>query len=140
MLLGIALMTAEAFAPSFGILGLGGIIAFVMGSIMLMDTNLPGYRIAMPMIVAFALFSAGLLVFALGLILKARRQKLVSGLQNLLGLTVTVESIHEAGALVRADGELWHVKSEETLEKDDIVTVTAIDGVTLEVEKTRASR
>ena len=140
MLLGIALMTAEAFAPSFGILGLGGIIAFVVGSIMLMDTNLPGYRIAMPMIVAFALFSAVLLVFALGLILKARRQKLVSGLQHLLGLNLAVESIHEEGALVRADGELWHVKSEEALQKDDMVTVTAIDGVTLEVEKTRTNR
>jgi len=140
MLLGIALMTAEAFAPSFGILGLGGIIAFVVGSIMLMDTNLPGYRIAMPMIVAFALFSAGLLVFALGLILKARRQKLVSGLQHLLGLTVAVEAIHEQGALVRADGELWHVRSAETLQKDDMVTVTAIDGVTLEVEKKRINR
>ena len=135
MLLGIALMTAEAFAPSFGILGLGGIIAFVMGSIMLMDTNLPGYRIAMPMIAAFALFSAGLLVFALGLLLKARRQKLVSGLDHLLGLSLVVESLHDGSALVRADGELWHVESEYVLAKDDRVKVTAIDGVTLKVQK-----
>jgi membrane-bound serine protease (ClpP class) len=135
MLLGIALMTAEAFAPSFGILGLGGIIAFVMGSIMLMDTNLPGYRIAMPMIAAFALFSAGLLVFALGLLLKARRQELVSGLEHLLGLSLVVESLHDGSALVRADGELWHVESEEVLAKDDRVKVTAIDGVTLRVKK-----
>ena len=135
MLLGIALMTAEAFAPSFGILGLGGIIAFVMGSIMLMDTDLPGYRIAMPMIAAFALFSAGLLVFALGLLLKARRQELVSGLEHLLGLSLVVESLHDGRALVRADGELWHVESKEVLAKDDRVKVTAIDGVTLRVQK-----
>ncbi len=135
MLLGIALMTAEAFAPSFGILGLGGIIAFVVGSIMLMDTNLPGYRIAMPMIVAFALFSAGLLVFALGMIIKGRRQKLVSGLGHLLGTSVAVESVYDGSALVRADGELWHVESEQPLEKDDTVMVTAVDGLTLKVKK-----
>ena len=135
MLLGLALMTAEAFAPSFGILGLGGIIAFVVGSIMLMDTNVPGYRIAMPMIVAFALFSVGLLVFAMGLVLKARKQKLVTGLGHLLGLTVDVESLNEGGALVRADGELWQAESEDSLEKDDRVRVTAIEGLTLKVQK-----
>jgi membrane-bound serine protease (ClpP class) len=135
MLLGIALMTAEAFAPSFGILGLGGIVAFVVGSIMLMDTDLPGYRIAMPMIVAFALFNVGLLVFALGLIIKSRRQAPVSGLEHLLGSSVPVESLYAGGALVRADGELWHVESEQNLTKGELVRVTGLDGVTLKVEK-----
>ena len=135
MLLGIALMTAEAVAPSFGILGLGGIIAFVVGSIMLMDTDLPGYRIAMPMIVAFALFSVGLLVFALGLIIKSRRQAPVSGLGHLLGSTVPVESLNAGVALVRADGELWHIESEENFAKGELVRVTGVDGVTLKVEK-----
>lgn len=135
LLLGIALMTAEAFSPSFGILGLGGIIAFVVGSIMLMDTDLPGYRIAMPMIVAFTLFSAGLLVFALGLILKARKQKLVSGLDHLLGTLVVVESVYDGTALVRADGELWHIESEQVLVKDDTVRIVDVDGVTLKVTK-----
>jgi len=136
MILGIALMTAEAFAPSFGIFGLGGILSFVVGSIMLMDTDLPGYRIAMPMIAAFTIFSAGLLIFALGLVLKARRQALVSGLDHLVGISTEIEALHEDGALVRADGELWHVECEQTLEKDDLVTVTGIDGVTLKVSKT----
>ena len=135
LLLGLALMTAEAFAPSFGILGLGGIIAFVVGSIMLMDTNLPGYRIAMPMIVAFALFSGGLLIFAVGMVLKARRQEMVTGVDNMLGRSLEVESLHDSGALVRADGELWHVHSDLPLEKNDIVTVMAVDGLTLKVRK-----
>lgn len=135
LLLGIALMAAEAFAPSFGILGLGGTVAFVVGSIMLMDTDLPGYRIAMPMIVAFVLFNVGLLVFALGLLLKSRRQAPLSGLEHLLGSAVPVESLSAGGALVRADGELWHVESEQNLSKDELVRVTGIDGVTLKVEK-----
>jgi membrane-bound serine protease (ClpP class) len=128
-------MTAEAFAPSFGILGLGGIVAFVVGSIMLMDTDLPGYRIAMPMIVAFALFNVGLLVFALGLIIKSRRQAPVSGLEHLLGSSVPVESLSAGGALVRADGELWHVEGEQNFTKGELVRVTGLDGVTLKVEK-----
>ena len=85
ILLGIGLMTAEAFAPSFGILGLGGIAAFVFGSIMLMDTELPAYQIALPIILGFAVFSVALLVFALGMIMRARRGALVSGVERLLG-------------------------------------------------------
>ena len=137
MALGIGLMTAEAFAPSFGILGLGGIIAFVVGSIILMDTDLPGYQIAMPMIIAFAVFSAGLLVFALGLVLKVRRQKVVTGMEHLLGLDAVVESMNDNGALVRLEGELWQVHSDTALGVDDSVRVAGVDGLTLNVVKNK---
>lgn len=135
ILLGIALMTAEAFAPSFGILGVGGIVAFIVGSIMLMDTELPGYQIAMPMIVAFAAFSAVLLIIALGLILKARRQAVVTGPGHLLGSTAEVEVMRGDRAFVRLDGELWQALSDQPLAPHDTVTVDAIDGVVLRVSK-----
>jgi len=135
ILLGIALMTAEAFAPSFGVLGLGGIVAFVVGSIMLMDTELPGYQIALPMIVAFAVFSVGVLVFALGLIMRARRQAVVTGLDHLFGARAAVESVSGDVAWVRLDGELWEVACEDTLAPDDSVTVNTIDNLILQVSK-----
>ena len=135
ILLGIALMTAEAFAPSFGILGLGGIAAFIVGSIMLMDTNLPGYQIAMPMILAFAVFSAGLLAVALGLIVKARRRSVVTGLDHLLGSHAAVESVSADVVWVRLDGELWEADCEQDLAAHDTVIVDAIDGLTLKVSK-----
>ncbi len=135
MALGIGLMAAEAFAPSFGILGVGGIIAFVIGSIILMDTELPGYQIAVPMIIAFAVFSAGLLIFALGLVLRARRQQIVTGLDRFLGLNATVEVMRGDEARVRLDGELWQVHCDAPLVKNDSITVTGIDGVTLNVMK-----
>jgi len=135
ILLGIVLMTAEALAPSFGILGLGGIVAFVVGSVMLMDTQLPGYQIALPMIVAFALFSAAVLVFALGMILRARRQAVVTGLDHLFGITASVESVSGDVAWVRLDGELWEVDCNESLATDDKVRVDGIDGLTLQVSK-----
>jgi membrane-bound serine protease (ClpP class) len=137
ILLGVALMTAEAFAPSFGILGLGGIAAFIVGSIMLMDTELPGYQIAMPMILGFAVFSAALLVVALGLILKARRRAVVTGLDHLLGSNATVESVRSGVAWVRLDGELWETSCGEPLAADDTVTVDAVDGLTLRVSKAK---
>ena len=135
ILLGIALMTAEAFAPSFGILGLGGVVAFVVGSIMLMDTDLPGYQIAMPMIAAFALFSVAVLVVALGLIMKARRAALVTGIDHLLGASAEVESLNAGVAWVRLDGELWEANCDTPLAPHDKVVVDAIDGLILKVSK-----
>jgi membrane-bound serine protease (ClpP class) len=135
IILGVGLMAAEAFAPSFGILGIGGLIAFVFGSIMLMDTDLPGYQIALPIIATVAIFSGGLLVFGLSMILKARRQDVVTGLNHLLGLTGIVEYPHAGNAMVRLDGELWQVKSDAPLQLNDKVSVTACDGLILQVKK-----
>ena len=135
ILLGIGLMTAEAFAPSFGILGLGGIAAFVFGSIMLMDTQLPAYQIALPIILAFAAFSVGLLVFALGLILRARRSAVVSGIEHLLGCEAVVESVDGGVVRVRMDGELWQADCDQPLGVADKVVVDAIDGLTLRVSR-----
>ncbi len=137
ILLGIALMTAEAFAPSFGILGLGGIAAFIVGSVMLMDTELPGYQIAMPMILAVAVFSAALLVVALGLLVRSRRRAVVTGLDHLLGASAPVESVSAGTVWVRLDGELWEARCSEALSPDDTVTVKGIDGLTLDVSKVK---
>lgn len=134
--LGICLMTAEAFVPSFGILGLGGIVAFVFGSIMLMDTELPAYQVALPIIIAVATFSGALLVFGLAVLMKARKQVLVTGLQHLVGATAIVESVHNNTTMVRLDGELWQVNSTEPLQLRDKVSITAADGVVLDVKKT----
>jgi membrane-bound serine protease (ClpP class) len=135
MVLGIGLMTAEAFAPSFGVLGLGGITAFAIGSIILMDTELPGYQIAMPLIIAFTAFSAALLVFALGMIVKARKQLVVTGIDHLVGHIAEVESLHGETALVRLDGELWQVQCDQSLAIHDNVTITAAEGIELVVTK-----
>jgi membrane-bound serine protease (ClpP class) len=140
MLLGIGLMTAEALSPSFGILGLGGIVAFVIGSIILMDTELPGYQIALPMIIAFAAFSAGILIFALGMVVRARKQAVVSGLDHLLGTVAMVETVRGGSARVRLDGELWQVNCDELLSEEDAVTVTGIDGITLHVTRKNGGR
>jgi len=135
VLLGVALMVAEAFSPSFGLFGLGGIAAFIVGSILLMDTAVPAYRIALPLILGVAVFSGGLLIFAVGALVRVRRRPVVTGVGHLSGATAVVESVQGGSARVRLDGELWTVACDEALAPRDTVRVESIDGLTLRVSK-----
>jgi membrane-bound serine protease (ClpP class) len=135
IMLGILLMVSEAFAPSFGALGLGGVIAFVVGSIMLMDTELPAYQIALPIVVAVAFASAGLLIMVMGLLVKSRQLPVVSGPIHLQDAEARVESISHGKALIRLDGELWQVRCDTELQIGDYVKVNQADGITLLVER-----
>ena len=85
LLFGLALMVAEAFVPSFGALGIGGVAAFVFGSLILIDTDQPGYGISLPLILTLALTTAFLLVILVGMALKSRKRPVVSGREELLG-------------------------------------------------------
>lgn len=86
ILLGIALMIAEAFSPSFGIFGLGGVAAFTLGSIMLMDTEVPGYQIALPLIIGISLFSVAFIVVTISMLVRVRNRP-VPIVALLLGVT-----------------------------------------------------
>jgi len=135
MLLGIGLMVAEAFAPSFGILGIGGVVAFAFGSIMLMDTELPAYQIALPVIVGLTL-STALAVFAvLGMALRARSQPRVAGLDAAQGQFLQVIRVHHGQPLVLFEGEYWQVYCSDTLNPGDRVKVVGHEGIHLSVEK-----
>jgi membrane-bound serine protease (ClpP class) len=135
LLLGLGLMVAEAFSPSFGILGLGGVVAFVVGSIMLIDSDVPGFQIALPVILAFAAVSAGLLALVVGMLVRTRRQQPVSGTQTLLDQTTTIVAIHQQHAMVRLQGELWRVNCPVPLSVGDRIKVTGVRGLTLDVSK-----
>ncbi|HEY6044704.1 MAG TPA: nodulation protein NfeD, partial [Nitrosospira sp.] len=131
ILLGIAFMVAEAFLPSFGALGIGGIIAFVAGSLMLIDTNMPAYGIPWPMIATAALASALFLVFVIGMALKARRAPIVSGREELIGAVGEVLEDTPGEGMARIHGELWSVRSAHPLVHGQKVRVTGIDGLVL---------
>lgn len=134
LLLGIALMVAEAFSPSFGILGLGGIVSFVLGSIMLMDTETPGYQIAIPLIVGLTVVSALFTFVILTLLLKTRRKPVTTGIEVLLGQSATVVSGFPGDGRVLVDGEIWQAKCDRALVKGQSVTVRRISGLYLDVE------
>ncbi|MGL6260295.1 NfeD family protein [Vibrio sp. WXL103] len=137
LLLGIALMIAEAFSPSFGILGLGGVVAFVLGSIFLMDSDLPGFQVALPLVFGIAIFSAVLIVTTVGVLLKIRRNRVTTGRETYPGRTAIVSDDFVAGeGRVQLDGALWnaHSKSDSTLKQGDVVTIVEINGLTLTVK------
>ncbi|MCC4225898.1 nodulation protein NfeD [Vibrio campbellii] len=135
LLLGISLMIAEAFNPSFGILGLGGVVAFVLGSIFLMDSDIPGFQIALPLIFGIAIFSVGLIVITVGLLLKIRSKKATTGLENFPGkLAVVSDDFVDGTGRVQLDGALWQAKAEQKLKQGDHVTVVKIKGLTLTVQ------
>ena len=133
IVLGIALMTAEAFAPSFGILGLGGIVSFVIGSVILMDTDVPGFGIDLGLVAGFALSSAAFFIIAIGLLLKARHNPIVSGKEQMQGSVGVVLDDFIGTGMIRVHSENWQAVCDQSLHKDEKVKVTAMDGLLLQV-------
>jgi len=134
IILGIAFMVGEAVVPSFGALGIGGIVAFVIGSVILLDTNVPGYGISPGLIGAVALVSAGFFIFVIGMALRARRRPVVSGREELLGAVGTVLDDFVAEGRIRIHGEVWSAHSNEPVHKGQHVRVNGMQGLILNVE------
>ena len=134
MLLGIVLMISEAFVPSFGALGLGGIAAFVIGSVMLIDTDMPGYGLPWMLIVPVAVASALFSFFVASMALRARRRPVVTGAEELVGATgVTLEDIEHEG-WARVHSEHWRVCSKTPLPRGSAIRVRARHDLILDVE------
>ena len=134
ILLGVALMVGEAFQPSFGVLGIGGTIAFVIGSIILMDTEVPGFGIDISVIVTFAAISVLVFIFVIGMALKARQRPVVSGMEQLLGGNAIVLEDFEGKGTVSIHSERWNAISDIPLHKGQQVKVKSIKGLILQVE------
>ena len=135
ILFGVALMVGEAFVPSFGVLGVGGVVAFVIGSIILIDTDVPGFGISPLLIFSFGIVSALLLVVVIALVIKARKKPVVSGMEELLGSTgVVLADFQNHQGRVRVHGEIWTANAATSLKQGQTLRVTAIEGLTLTVE------
>lgn len=129
--LGILLMVMEAFAVSTGIFGIGGVIAFVVGSVILMDTESEAFQIAIPLIIAVAAFSVVVLIFLVGMLMRARQTALVTGDSVMLNeMAEVMEDFSEQGQ-VRIHGEIWQAITEQPVRKGQLVPVKAINGLKL---------
>ncbi|MFC5473159.1 NfeD family protein [Paraherbaspirillum soli] len=134
ILLGMGLLTAEVFLPTFGIIGVGGIIAFALGALILIDTDLPGFGIPLSLIVTLAAFTALFIFFISSLVLKARRRPVVSGQEALLGSAgIMLYDLQAGEGWARVHSEQWRVQSTVPLRKGQRVRVTARSGLTLSV-------
>lgn len=133
ILLGLAMMVAEAFVPSFGAMGIGGVAAFLIGSIILIDTEAPGYGISIPLILSFAIASAGIILLVVGMAVRSRDRPVVSGREEMQGATGRALTSFTGEGSVRIHGEVWRAHSNKGINAGARVRVTDIDGLILEV-------
>ncbi len=131
IILGMAFMIAEAFVPSFGVLGLGGVVAFVFGSVILLDDE--HLSISIPMIAGTAMVSAGFLIWVLGRLIGIRKRPALAGMEELLGMEATAPQPFDGEGWVRVHGETWRARSRTPVQAGEHLQITAVDGLTLEV-------
>jgi membrane-bound serine protease (ClpP class) len=131
----IALMVAEAFVPSFGVLGIGGIVAFVLAATMLFKGDIPGFRLSWPVIATAAAVSGGLMIFVLGYAFRAQRRPVSTGVESLVGRPARVLEWSGGGGYVRLEGERWKAVGEGDLAPQERVEVLEARGLVLVVQK-----
>mgnify|MGYP001350183467 CR=1 FL=1 len=131
ILLGLAFMVAEAFTPTFGVLGLGGAIAFVVGAILLIDTDVPAFQLSWSVIAGTALASFATLTLLLTYVWRSQRRPVVSGREELKGARAEVIDWSGDSGHVWLHGELWQARGDNALNPGDIVVVDHLDGLTL---------
>ena len=133
ILLGIILMIGEVMAPSFGALGIGGVISMVIGSIILIDTDVPGFAVSRPLIGAIALASSLGLLAIIGVAMRARQRPVVAGREQLIGAVGTALNDFEHRGSVFVRSERWSAVTTAPLCSEQAIVVTGIDGLTLQV-------
>lgn len=136
IVLGLAFFVAEAFMPSFGALGLGGVAAFAFGALLLVDTDAPGFGAPPALVGTLALVSGLAVVGIASMAARARRRPLVSGAAQMVGATgevIEVDAGSGADGWATIAGERWRVRSGQALQAGQRVRVAGVDGLTLEV-------
>jgi membrane-bound serine protease (ClpP class) len=133
------MIVAEAFMPSFGALGLGGIIAFIFGSIMMFDSGIPGFGISIAFVVALAVIFGLLLLILVSYLLKLRRRGAVSGRDSIVGGTGKAMISFTGEGQVWLEGEAWKAISNVAVKKDQAVIVRKLDGLVLHIDPVDSS-
>ncbi len=131
LLLGLAFMVAEALTPTFGILGFGGLAAFIIGSLFLIDTDVPEYQLSTGVIAGTALASGLLLVVVLGYAWRSQTRKVTAGPNPYVGESVTVLEWSNGEGYVRAQGDRWHARGDVDVAPGDKAEIKQIEGLTL---------
>ncbi|CAN5305567.1 nodulation protein NfeD [soil metagenome] len=139
ILLGIVLMVSEVFVASFGALGIGGLIAFVIGSVILIDTDVPGFGVSPLLIGSMGLVGGLLLLAVIAFAVHLRRKPAVTGTEEMLGAIAVADTDFAEHGRVQLFGELWHARTTRAVSRGQQVRVVAVDGLMLEVEPAPAS-
>jgi membrane-bound serine protease (ClpP class) len=134
IVVGIGLMAAELVTPTVGVLGVAGFAAFVFGSVILIDTQTPGYALPLGVIAAFSVTTGGLVVMVIGAAVRARSQRVVSGVEAMIGGEARALEAFAGRGRVHAFGEDWQAQCSQQVEAGDRLLIVGIDGLVLQVE------
>jgi len=140
ILLGIGLMIAEAFTPSLGVLGIGGVIAFALGATILIDTDIPALQLDWRVIAGLAVVSLIFMLATARLAFRARRRIVVSGREQMIGARGVIQDWRGVSGHVFVHGERWKAASNMPVRRGEPVRVIEIDGLLLHVEPDRPER
>jgi len=133
IVLGVGLMAAEFMMPSFGSLGVGGVLSLVAGSLLLFDTRTPEFEVSRQLIFGIAVASAAAFMGLVWLAARARRRPVVTGIEELIGqVAIALADFQERGQ-VRIRGEIWQARSNAPVRGGQTVRVQALDGLVLTV-------
>ena len=134
ILVGFAMIIAEAFMPSFGALGLGGIIAFIFGAIMMFDSGVPGFGISLAFVIVLAIAFGGLLLWMVSYLVRLRNRGAVSGRGSIVGGIGQAMHDFTGSGKVWLEGEAWQAYSSQPVGKGQDVFVRDLEGLVLQVE------
>lgn len=142
IMFGIILLVLELKVTSFGVLAAGGILSLLLGSMMLIDSPAPGLQIGLRVILPVTIATAGIILFLVGLAIRAQRAPVVTGKAGMLNETGQALSSIEPGGVgqVRTHGELWTATASEPVTEGDIVRITAVQGLLLTVTPEKPTR
>lgn len=137
LILAVTLFLLEAKFVSHGILALGGVLAMVIGALILVESPLPALRIHLSTALGVAIPFALITVFLLRLVIRARKARVTTGASAMIGAKGVVKMAINGEAQMLVQGELWRATSQEELMPGTEVVVTKVNGLTLEVESVR---
>lgn len=137
IVLGIALLLVDLFAPSHGVLTIGGLVSFVIGSLVMFDTpQSPVYQISITLVITTAALTGAFFIFAVGAGIRAQRLRVVTGSQGMVGSTAIARTDLNPAGKVFVDGEWWNAEVEgDPVSKGETVRIVRIDKLRLIVKK-----
>jgi membrane-bound serine protease (ClpP class) len=134
VLLGVALMAAEAFIGAFGVIGAGGVIAFAIGSVVMFRGGGPGFGLPLAVVLAATFASAAFFLLALAALFRSRRRPVATGGEALVGAEATVIAWQGTEGTVRVVGELWHARAATPFATGAHARILSRDGLVLNLE------
>ena len=133
--LAIILFVFDVYAPTHGVLTVGGVIAFLIGSLMLFNRADPLFRLSLNYIIPATLVTAAFFVFVIGKGLRAQLLPVKVGAQTLIGKTVTaLTPIDSRGGWIFVEGEYWNAISDTPMDKGEVAEIATVQGLTVKLK------